>query len=294
MSNILFIGLGNMGYPMARHLVTAGHRVSVYNRTVSRAENWIKEYSGKLITELDQPLPHIEYVMLCIGRDEDVRSVLTGEHRLLDQLNPGTTVIDHTTTSAKLSEEMNQACKERGLNFSDAPVSGGQQGAINGQLSLMAGADTKELFESVKAITAPYTKAIQHMGNAGAGQKTKMVNQICIGGLIEALSEGIFFAQQAGLDVEQVMSVVSQGAAGSWQMTNRFRTMMENEYNHGFAVNWMHKDLQICLNEAQSMGIELPVTGQVDGYYQELQQMKAGSYDTSSLLYRLQQKQKGR
>ena len=289
MSNILFIGLGNMGYPRAGHLASAGHNVTVFNRTASRAEQWTLEYSGGFISVLNTPLPHIEYVMLCVGRDDDVREILTGSHQLLQQLSAGTLVIDHTTTSALLSEEINQACKERGLLFCDAPVSGGQQGAINGQLSLMTGADSNSLFENVKSITSPYTKAIQHMGPCGAGQKTKMVNQICVAGLVQALSEGMFFAQQSGLDLNQVIAAISQGAAGSWQMVNRHQTMIDGEYEHGFAVNWMHKDLQICLTEAAQMGIELPITQQVDSFYQQLQQMGAGHYDTSSLLYRLQQ-----
>ena len=294
MSNILFIGLGTMGYPMAGHLAKAGHNVAVYNRTQSVAEKWIQEYSGSIVSDLTALPDHIQYVMLCVGRDDDVRNILTGEHPLLDQLDQGTVVIDHTTTSALLSEEINDACSRRGQLFSDAPVSGGQQGAINGQLSLMTGADSNTLFDDVKAIAGPYTKAIQHMGPAGAGQKTKMVNQICIGGLIQALSEGLYFAENAGLDLKQVISAISQGAAGSWQMDNRHQTMIDGDYNHGFAVNWMHKDLQICLQEAANMGISLPVTHQVDEYYTQLQAMGAGDFDTSALYYRLQQEGKKR
>ena len=290
MSNILFIGLGNMGFPMAGHLASHGHNVTVYNRTESRAGLWLNEYPGQKITAFTELPDNIAAVFLCVGRDDDVRALLTGsQDPLLDRLPPGTLVIDHTTTSARLAEEMAAACRQRGLLFADAPVSGGQQGAISGQLSLMVGADA-EVFRQVKQLTTPYTRAIEHMGPAGHGQKTKMVNQICVAGLIEALAEGMYFAQQAGLDVNQVMSVISQGAAGSWQMTNRYRTMLDGHYEHGFAVNWMHKDLLICLQEAATLGIELPVTAQVDQYYQQLQQMGAGEFDTSSLLYRLQQK----
>ncbi len=289
MSNILFIGLGNMGFPMAGHLARNGHNVTVYNRTPSRAELWVNEYGGHFTTRLNTEFPDTDTVLLCVGRDDDVRDILTGSHNLLDQLHPGTLVIDHTTTSASLAREINEACRKRGLHFSDAPVSGGQQGAINGQLSLMVGA-SDDLFSRVRELTRAYTKAIQHMGPVGSGQTTKMVNQICVAGLVEALSEGIHFAQQAGLDVAQVIAAVSQGAAGSWQMSNRWQSMVAGHYEHGFAVNWMHKDLQICLDEAQVLGIDLPVTRQVDGYYRELQQMGAGEFDTSALLYRLQHK----
>ena len=289
MSNILFIGLGTMGYPMAGHLAKAGHNVAVYNRTQSVAEKWIQEYSGSIVSDLTALPDHIQYVMLCVGRDDDVRNILTGEHPLLDQLDQGTVVIDHTTTSALLSEEINDACSRRGQLFSDAPVSGGQQGAINGQLSLMTGADSNTLFDDVKAITAPYTKAIQHMGPAGAGQKTKMVNQICITGLVEALSEGILFAQKAGLDVDKVMQLVSQGAAGSWQLSNRYKTMLAGEYDHGFAVELMCKDLDICLDQAGKLGLELPVATLVSGYYRELMLAGHNRKDTSSLLLRLQE-----
>lgn len=289
MSNILFIGLGNMGFPMAGHLARNGHNVTVYNRTSSRAELWVNEYGGHSTTRLNTEFPDTDAVLLCVGRDDDVRDILTGNHNLLSQLSPGTLVIDHTTTSASLAREIDEACRQHGLQFSDAPVSGGQQGAINGQLSLMVGA-SDDLFPRVRELTRAYTKAIQHMGPVGNGQTTKMVNQICVAGLVEALSEGIHFAQQAGLDVAQVIAAVSQGAAGSWQMSNRWQSMVDGHYEHGFAVNWMHKDLQICLDEAQALGIDLPVTRQVDGYYRELQQMGAGEFDTSALLYRLQHK----
>ena len=287
MANILFIGLGNMGYPMAGHLSRAGNNVTVYNRSPARADAWVKEFSGHKTAALEFADAAFDVVCLCVGRDDDVRNILTGQHQLLRQLTKQTLVIDHTTTSATLATEMAEACAALGIRFADAPVSGGQQGAINGQLSLMVGATISD-FASVKALTAPYTRAIEHMGPVGSGQKTKMVNQICVAGLIQALAEGMFFAQKAGLDVQQVMRVISQGAAGSWQMQNRYQSMLDNHYQHGFAVNWMHKDLQICLAEAQQMGVMLPVTHLVDDYYAELQSMGAGALDTSSLLLRLQ------
>lgn len=289
MANILFIGLGNMGYPLAGHLSNTGHQVSVYNRTPARSALWLDEYEGQFIDTLTSLTVQPDVVFLCVGRDEDVRDILTGQQQLLSQLPAGTLIIDHTTTSATLATEMAAACAEKGLLFADAPVSGGQQGAINGQLSLMVGAEAA-VFESVKQLTACYTRAIQHMGPVGNGQKAKMVNQICVAGLIEALAEGMHFAQQSGLDVNQVMQVIAHGAAGSWQMSNRYQTMLEGHYEHGFAINWMHKDLQICLQEAAELGVELPVTAQVDRYYEELQQMGAGEFDTSALLYRLQQR----
>lgn len=287
MANILFIGLGNMGYPMAGHLTTAGHSVCVYNRTASRSEQWLTEFKGSRTLSLSEIPDNLDAVMLCVGRDDDVRNILCGEFNLLTKLPQGCLVIDHTTTSASLAEEVASLCETLKLKFCDAPVSGGQQGAINGQLTLMTGAKDS-VFSEVKAITAPYTRAIEHMGEPGMGQKTKMVNQICVAGLIQSLAEGIHFAQNAGLDVEQVMQLLTQGAAGSWQMANRYKTMTEGEYDHGFAVNWMHKDLQICLSEAEKLNTDLPVTRIVDGYYQQLQAMNKGSADTSALLYRLQ------
>ena len=289
MANILFIGLGNMGYPIAGHLSRAGNKVTVYNRSPARADAWTEEFRGHKTNSLQLTNTDFDAVCLCVGRDDDVRDILTGSHKLLNQLTKTTLIIDHTTTSATLAAEMAEACTHLGLRFADAPVSGGQQGALNGQLSLMVGAAAAD-FDEIKALTSPYTRAIEHMGPVGSGQKAKMVNQICVAGLIESLAEGMFFAQKAGLDVQQVMRVISQGAAGSWQMQNRYQSMLANHYQHGFAVNWMHKDLQICLSEAKQMGITLPVTHMVDDYYSELQSMGAGTLDTSSLLLRLQKK----
>ncbi|WP_430462279.1 NAD(P)-dependent oxidoreductase [Thalassolituus sp. LLYu03] len=288
MANLLFIGLGNMGYPMAGHLSKAGHQVTVFNRTETTAGSWLTDFNGQSVRHFrDGISPDTQAIFICVGRDDDVRSMLCGDDGALQYAPAGCLIIDHTTTSASLAEEMAQICHTRHLRFADAPVSGGQQGAINGQLSIMVGADEAD-YAQVAELTAPYTKAIQHMGPVGAGQKTKMVNQICVAGLIQALAEGMYFAEKAGLNVQQVMEVISQGAAGSWQMQNRHQSMIDGHYKHGFAVNWMHKDLGICLSEAASLGIRLPVTQQVDAFYQELQTMGAGDFDTSSLLYRLQ------
>lgn len=283
--NIAFIGLGNMGYPMAGHLAKAGHHVSVYNRTTSKAQQWQSEFSGTFSSQLKDVVSNVDALFLCVGRDQDVRSVLI-EQKVLDYLPSNALVIDHSTTSALLATEINTACIERNLRFADAPVSGGQQGAINGQLSIMLGCD-RENFDEIKSLTAPYTRIIERMGEVGAGQKTKMVNQICVAGLLQALAEGMRFAENAGLDAEKVMQVVGQGAASSWQLQNRHKTMLEGDFEHGFAVDWMRKDLQICLQEAVNNGSSLPITAVVDQFYGELQQQGKGKLDTSSLLLRL-------
>ncbi len=289
MATLAFIGLGNMGYPMAGHLANNDHSVRVYNRTPARTAQWLNEYHGEGFDNVSNAVRNCDAVILCIGRDDDVREVLTGQHNAIAAMNPGTLIIDHTTTSANLTEEIASAAKASGLRFSDAPVSGGQQGAISGQLSLMIGCDVDD-YSNIQSFTAPYTRVSERMGGIGCGQKTKMVNQICVAGLIQALAEGLNFAERAGLDQKKVMSVISQGAAGSWQMSNRHQSMIEGKYDHGFAIDWMRKDLDICLEEAQCSGINLPVTELVNGYYQELQSMGAGKLDTSALLLRLQQK----
>lgn len=284
MAIIAFLGLGNMGYPMAGHLANSGHQLQVFNRTHSKAERWANEFAGTACTDAITAVQNAEAVILCVGRDNDVRELLNDQ--LLSQLQPGTLIIDHTTTSARLAEELAARCAERGLRFADVPVSGGQQGAINGQLSLMAGCAENDYGDVIR-FTAPYTRLIERMGNPGCGQKAKMVNQICVAGLIQALAEGLQFARNAGLDVEQVMKVIGQGAASSWQLQNRHQTMLNGEFNHGFAVDWMRKDLQICLQEALHNGSSLPVTALVDQFYGELQQQGAGKLDTSALLLRL-------
>ncbi len=289
MATLAFIGLGNMGYPMAGHLANNGHSVRVYNRTPARTAQWLSEYNGEGFDNISNAVRHCDAVILCVGRDNDVRELLTGSHNAMAAMRPGTLIIDHTTTSANLAEEMDSAAKASGLRFCDAPVSGGQQGAINGQLSLMVGCEVSD-FSDIRTITTPYTRAIERMGEIGSGQKTKMVNQICVAGLIQALAEGLHFAEKAGLDRDKVMGVIAQGAAGSWQMSNRHQTMIAGEYQHGFAIDWMRKDLDICLEEALRNNIDLPVTRLVNDYYRELQSMGAGRLDTSALLLRLQNK----
>nr|WP_255606029.1 NAD(P)-dependent oxidoreductase [Thalassolituus sp. ST750PaO-4] len=289
MATLAFIGLGNMGYPMAGHLANNGHSVRVYNRTPARTAQWLSEYNGEGFDNISNAVHHCDAVILCVGRDDDVRDILTGQHNAIAAMNRGTLIIDHTTTSALLAEEMASAAKNAGLRFCDAPVSGGQQGAINGQLSLMVGCEVSD-FSDIRTITTPYTRAIERMGEIGSGQKTKMVNQICVAGLIQALAEGLHFAEKAGLDRDKVMGVISQGAAGSWQMSNRNQTMIAGEYQHGFAIDWMRKDLDICLEEALRNNTDLPVTRLVNDYYRELQSMGAGRLDTSALLLRLQNK----
>ncbi|QQD21364.1 NAD-binding protein [Oceanospirillaceae bacterium ASx5O] len=284
MATIAFLGLGNMGYPMAGHLANSGHQLRVFNRTHNKAQRWVEEFPGTACTTPATTTHNADAVILCVGRDADVRELLNDQ--LLAQLQPGTLLIDHTTTSARLAEELAARCAEQGLRFADVPVSGGQQGAINGQLSLMAGCAAAD-YDDIVRITAPYTRLIERLGNPGCGQKAKMVNQICVAGLIQALAEGLQFARNAGLDAEQVMKVIGQGAASSWQLQNRHQTMLNGEFDHGFAVDWMRKDLQICLQEALHNGSSLPVTALVDQFYGELQQQGAGKLDTSALLLRL-------
>lgn len=285
MSNIAFIGLGNMGAPIAHHLAQAGHVLTVANRSPSKVDTWLDNNKGAAMTATTLPT-NTDAVILCVSRDEDVNEWLV-DNGIIEQLKPGSLIIDHSTTSADLAENMARIATERGVFYCDVPVSGGQQGAINGQLSLMAGCEP-EVYEQLRKITAPYTKAIARMGPVGTGQKTKMVNQICVAGLIQALAEGIHFAQENNLDVDKVMALVGQGAASSWQLQNRYKTMNNGDYEHGFAANLMHKDLQICLEQAHISGAQLPITQQVDKYYQELIAQGDGGKDTSALLLRLQ------
>ncbi|MFY9178754.1 MAG: NAD(P)-dependent oxidoreductase [Venatoribacter sp.] len=286
MAIIAFLGLGNMGYPLAGHLAKAGHHLQVYNRTFAKAEQWVNEYSGQVFTHPSSAVANADYVFMCLGRDDDVRQVLIQQQTWM-QIKTNALVVDHTTTSALLAEEIANLCHTRHVRFADAPVSGGQQGAQNGQLSIMLGCQEQD-FQELKEIMAPYTKAIERMGGIGAGQKTKMVNQICVAGLIQALAEGLNFAQNAGLDAKQVMQVVGAGAASSWQLLNRHQSMLDGHYEHGFAVDWMRKDLQICLQEAAHNGSSLPITALVDQFYGELQKQQKGKLDTSALLLRLQ------
>ena len=293
MANIVFIGLGNMGAPMATHLANAGHKLTVANRSPEKVAQWLMQF------EESSSLPHTpaalngstlpsdtDVVILCVSRDEDVREWLL-DNGIISQLPAHSVIIDHSTTSASLAEEMANLAAKEDIYFCDTPVSGGQQGAQSGQLSLMAGCDSR-VFEQISSITAPYTKAIAHMGKPGCGQKTKMVNQICVAGLVQALAEGIHFAENNNLDVKKVMNLVGQGAASSWQLVNRHDTMISGEYDHGFALDLMHKDLQICLEQASKSNSATPVTHLVDQYYQELKAKGHGSKDTSALLLRLQ------
>jgi len=284
---VAFLGLGVMGYPMAGHLAKAGHEVTVYNRTAERAARWAAEHGGRAAATPAEAAKGARFVFACVGNDDDARQVSTGEQGAFGAMERGAIFIDHTTASAELARELDAAARERGLGFVDAPVSGGQAGAQNGALTVMAGGDQAS-YAAAEPIIAAYARAVRLMGPAGAGQLTKMVNQICIAGLVEALSEGIHFAMKAGLDPEAVVDVISKGAAQSWQMENRYKTMIAGEFNHGFAVDWMRKDLAICLDEARVNGAHLPITALVDQFYAEVQTMGGNRWDTSSLIARLQ------
>ncbi|MEM9854690.1 MAG: NAD(P)-dependent oxidoreductase [Pseudomonadota bacterium] len=285
MAKIAFLGLGVMGYPMAGHLAAAGHAVTVYNRTSAKADAWVAQHGGTSAATPAEAALGQDFVMACVGNDDDLRSVCLGSEGALAKLDDGAIFVDHTTVSAKVTRELYEAAQG---HFIDAPVSGGQAGAENAQLGIMCGGD-----EGVYAQAAPimdvYAKACRRMGESGAGQLTKMVNQICIAGLVQGLSEGLHFAEKAGLDIVDVVSVISQGAAGSWQMSNRYETMARDEYDFGFAVDWMRKDLGICLATADEVGASTPVTALVDQFYKDIQKMGGGRWDTSSLVKRLRQ-----
>lgn len=288
MAKVAFIGLGVMGYPMAGHLKTQGnHDVSVYNRTTSKAEKWAAEFGGKVGLTPAQAAQDADFVFTCVGNDDDLRSVTMGETGVLSAMKTGSILIDNTTASADVAMEIAQAAKAQGCGFVDAPVSGGQAGAENGALTVMVGGDD-DVFAKVEPVIQNYAKMVGHMGKVGAGQLTKMVNQICIAGLVQGLSEGINFGKSAGLDIEKVIEVISKGAAGSWQMENRYKTMNKGEYEHGFAVDWMRKDLGIVLNQAKANNVSVPVTAIVDQFYGDVQSMGGNRWDTSSLLARLE------
>lgn len=285
---VAFIGLGVMGGPMASHLAKAGHQVTVFNRTLAKATQWVSENPKHASAKTPaEAVINADLVFMCVGKDEDVRAVVTGEQGILKSLKPGSIIVDHTTASATLAKEMATACLKQEIHFLDAPVSGGEQGAINGQLTIMVGGD-ETAFSQAEPLMQLFAKAVTHMGEVGTGQMTKMVNQICIGGLIQALAEGLNFADKAGLDQQKVIDVVSLGAAGSWQMNNRHKTMISDEYKHGFAVDWMRKDFAICLDQARTLDAQLPITALVDQFYAEVQQQGGGRWDTSSLLKRMQ------
>ena len=283
MAECAFVGLGVMGYPMAGHLVAAGHDVTVYNRTASKAAAWVGEHGGSAASTPAGAAAGAGFVFVCVGNDDDVRSVTTGRTGVLESMTPGSVLVDHTTASADLAQELHRVAGECGVGFVDAPISGGQAGAENGVLTVMCGGDQVD-FDRAEPVIGAYAKAVTRLGGAGSGQRTKMVNQICIAGLVQGLAEGIDFARRAGLDVEQVVDTISQGAAGSWQMANRGVTMARREFDFGFALDWMRKDLAICFAEAERVGATLPVTAMIDQYYARLQRRGRGRWDTSSLI----------
>jgi len=285
---LAFLGLGVMGFPMAGHLARAGHSVTVYNRTAARAQKWLANCIASAPKSSSAPTPAaaaagVGMVIMCVGNDDDVRAVALGPDGAVAAMQPGSILVDHTTASATVAREVHRAAAARGIGFLDAPVSGGQAGAENGKLTIMVGGDANT-FATAEPVLATYAKAVTLMGGPGSGQLTKMVNQICIAGLVQALSEGINFAVRAGLDVEKVLDVIGKGAAQSWQMDNRGKTMAADQFNFGFAVDWMRKDLSICLDEARTNGAALPVTALVDQFYARIQAQGGARWDTSSLI----------
>lgn len=284
MAKVAFIGLGVMGYPMAGHLAKrGGHDVVVYNRTGEKARKWAAQHGGRVAATPREAAEGASFVFSCVGNDDDLRSVTLGDDGAVSGLGAGAVYVDHTTTSAVVARELFGLCEARQVAFLDAPVSGGQAGAENGALAIMVGGDAG-VFERAKPVMDAYAKSAQYMGAVGSGQLTKMVNQICLASVVQGLSEGIHFAKRAGLDVERVIGAISHGAAQSWQMDNRWKTMRDGEFEHGFAVDWMRKDLGMCLAEARQNGAQLPVTALLDGFYGEVQRMGGGRWDTSSLL----------
>ena len=287
MAKVAFIGLGVMGYPMAGHLrVKGGHEVTVYNRTAAKAQDWAAQFGGRAVATPREAALGQEFVFACVGNDDDLRQVTIGPDGAFAGMAAGAIFVDHTTASADVARELHAVATAAGFGFIDAPVSGGQAGAENGVLTVMCGGDAP-VYEKAEPVIAAFARACRLMGPSGAGQLTKMVNQICIAGLVQGLSEGVHFAQRAGLDVEAVIEVISKGAAQSWQMENRYRSMNEGKFDFGFAVDWMRKDLAICLEEARRNGAQLPVTALVDQFYAEVQKLGGARWDTSSLLARL-------
>ena len=284
--DIAFVGLGVMGYPMAGHLAAAGHRVRVYNRTRSRATAWLDVHSGSAFASPREATEGAEIVFMCVGNDNDVRSVALGDDGVFSGAAEGAVVVDHTTASADLARELEMAADARSVGFVDAPVSGGQGGAESGQLTVMCGGRA-EAFERVAPVIDCYAKSVRLMGETGAGQLTKMVNQVCIAGVLQGLGEALHFAEKAGLDVDAVVDVISKGAAQSWQMDNRASTMARREFDFGFAVNWMRKDLDMTLAEARKLGARMPLAALIDQFYADIQAMGGGRWDTSSLIERL-------
>jgi len=281
--NVSFIGLGVMGYPMAGHLQNNGYNVTVYNRTTAKAEKWVQEYKGSMANTPGEASQNSEIVFMCVGRDEDIIEVMEDEGGILSNVAEGSIIVDHTTASAEIARNYYQKLKDKKLSFLDAPVSGGQAGAENGVLSIMIGGDEKD-YNTVKPVLTSYGKAVELIGPSGSGQIAKMINQICIAGLVQGLSEAMAFGKKSNVDMEKVLSVISKGAAQSWQMENRYRTMLDGKFDYGFAVDWMRKDLSICFNEADKNGALLPVTKIVDKYYEEVQKNGGNRFDTSSLM----------
>lgn len=286
MAALAFLGLGVMGGPMAGHLVAAGHAVTVYNRTSQRATSWVEKYGHNMASTPREAAKGAEIVLACVGNDDDLRAVCLGPDGAFAGMKPGSLFVDHTTVSAKVTRELADIGAQSGIGFIDAPVSGGQAGAENAVLSIMCGGKEAD-YARAEAVCAAYAKIMRLMGGVGAGQVTKMCNQIAIAGLVQGLSESLRFAEVAGLDLEAVVEVIGQGAAGSWQMLNRHKTMAERSFDHGFAVDWMRKDLKICLETADEIGAPLPVTALIDQFYKDVQQMGGGRWDTSSLIERL-------
>ena len=286
MAKVTFLGLGVMGYPMAGHLQAKGHEVTVYNRTAAKAEAWVAEHGGDMAPTPAQAAKGAEFVMSCVGNDDDLRSVCLGDDGAFAGMGSGTVFVDHTTVSARVTAELYAAADAKQVSFVDAPISGGQAGAENGVLSVMCGGD-QGAFDRAEPVIASYARICRRIGDSGAGQMTKMCNQIAIAGLVQGLSEALHFAEKAGLDGRDVVEVISQGAAGSWQMSNRYETMLDDHFEHGFAVDWMRKDLGICLDTGDEIGASLPVTALVDQFYKDVQKMGGGRWDTSALIKRL-------
>jgi len=287
LAQVAFLGLGVMGYPMAGHLKAKGHATRVYNRTPAKAERWVAQHGGETAATPAEAARGCDFVFACVGNDDDLRSIALGSGGALAGMKSGAVFVDHTTASALIARELHQEAEKRGFHFIDAPVSGGQAGAENGALTVMCGGDS-EPYQRAEPVIAAYARACRLMGGAGAGQLTKMINQICIAGLIQGLAEGLQFGRKAGLDLETVVAVISKGAAQSWQMDNRSKTMAAGRFDFGFAVDWMRKDLGICLDEARRNGAHLPVAALVDQFYSEVQAMGGGRWDTSSLIARLE------
>ena len=289
---VAFVGLGVMGFPMAGHLAAAGHSVRVYNRTASRADEWLAQHKGEAKATPAEAVVDADFVFMCVGNDNDVRSVTYGDSGVLAGIATDAVLVDHTTDSPNLARELHAACAEKGVHFLDAPLSGGQAGADNAALTIMVGGD-QSVYDRTLPVIDSYAKSVKRMGAAGSGQLTKMVNQICIAGVVQGLAEGLHLAEKTGLDINEVVDIIKNGAAGSWQMENRSATMAERKFDYGFAVDWMRKDLGIALDIAREVGARLPMTALVDQFYAEVQALGGSRWDTSSLIERLRRVEEG-